>query len=228
MELLQVLSKTTSRRKRRRKARFLLPETEVQFLKYEEEVRKLRAERIAATVKHGKECLAQAKILRTQARQILSIQHENDAEYELARRDAKQRKDEAKKLRKKGKAFTLRAWSFTLYFWKLPEAVHTSQDSPPSSYWGCRSQARLRASLFEQARIVHEGETVYSKHGSGANNKYWHYERRLVRYQGRIFLAQMGKRVDAQPHDPWQICWVTDSPSQMTEAELRYTASQAD
>lgn len=228
MEFLQVLSKSTRRRRKRRKARFLLPETEAEFARAKERARELRSQRIAAIFAYGAEYLTRAKNLRNEARQLLSVRHENDAEYELARRDAKQRKDEASKLRKKGRKFRARARWLTLCFWKFPDEIDASKDYPPDSYCGCRSLARYQASNAENAKIAEEGEVVHKKIELAKKKEYWHHERRLVRYQGRLFLAMMAKRVEEQPHAPWQVSWVTDSPSQMTEEELRLAAAQSD
>lgn len=228
MEFLQVLSKHTGRKKRRRKTRFLLPETEAEFTKAKNKARKLRSERIAAIFAYGAECLTQATNLRNEARRLLSVRHQNDAEYELARRDAKQRKDEAGKLCKKGRKFRARARWLTLCFWKFPDELDTSKDYPTSADWSCRSLARYQASNAENAKIAEEGDVVHKKLEPAKKKEYWHHERRLVRYQGRLFLVMMAKRVEEQPHAPWRVSWVTESTSQMTEEELRCAASQSD
>lgn len=227
MELLHDLSNTTRRRSKRRQSRFLLPETEAEFVRCKAKARELRAQRIATVFVHGRKYLAQAEELCEEARQLLSVRHGNDAEHELARRNAKKRKDEAKKLRKKGRAFVSKARRLTLCFWKFPDQLKVDKDYPPSAYWSCRYQALCWASNAEQQKIVEKG-TVLHKTLTPANKKmHWHSERRLLRYQDRIFLATLAKGTQ-QPHEPWRVDWVTDSSSQMTEEELRCAASQSD
>lgn len=226
MESLAVLSKGSNQRKKSKKSRFLLPETEAEFVKYIAQARGLRTQRIEAIFERASECSAQAKSLRREARQLLSVHHENDAEYELARRDANQRKEEAGKLLTKSRKFRRRALWFFLCAWKLPDALDKVTDVPPQSYVSCCGWAKNKASAFEAAKVVKEAEVLHKTPKRAKKEEYWHRERRLLRYRDRIFLAMLSKHVNEQPHAPWRVSWVTESTSQMTEEELRVAAAQ--
>ncbi|MBL4644624.1 MAG: hypothetical protein JKX80_02030 [Candidatus Pacebacteria bacterium] len=197
-------------------------------MKLKIEALQLRTQRIAKVCAYSKKCLDRAEDLRREASKLLAVRHENDAEYELARRAAKLRVDGANNLRKKGLEFMRRAWWFKLYFWGFPESIGTNYNWPPSAYESCRSWAQHKASSFEIEKITNEGVVLHTKLMPAKKEGYQNYERRLVRHRERIYLAMMVRNVKAQPHHPWHVYWVTDSRSQMTEKELRFIANEPD
>ena len=224
MELLAVLSKAPKSKKKRKKGGFLLLETEEQRKKFLGEAKRARICVIGEVGAKAQQLFADAQSRRALAKRLLSSRWENDAECELARRDAARLREEAAKLRKKGREYRSAVRKMRLLPWRLPYQYDAATETLSSRYGSCRWSAKAQASNWEAEKIARESTVLRAApHGDG--NKYWQKERRLVTYRDQFFLVMMTKRAEVQPHEPWQVHWVTDSASQMTEEELRTIAN---
>lgn len=222
MELIADLSRPRSKRKKRRQ-KFLLPETIEKYAQFLEQAKSRRRATVGSIFAAAHALSRKAEELSAKAQKLRRSTWPSEAETELARRDALSYRTEAKTLRKERRAFLRRGWRFRLLFWQLPDRFDPESKVPPGySHWSCRAHAGMLAHMWEGERIAAEGAPLLV---TETMNEYWRNKRSLMSYQGRFFLVMQHKRTHMQPHDPWQIQWVSESTAQMTEAELRAIAN---
>jgi hypothetical protein len=221
MTLATALSTVIPAHKKTTGVAFFFPSTERLYRAFLKEAYRQRKSTLDAIRAHMQECFAEAQEMRKKAHNVASGKWENAIELERARRSAEYLREEAKKMRKKGRSLLKSIWRIRIHPLQLPAEFDSTTEYTLRFEAACRWWATRCARRFEEARIVRKGRTILTRPQEGTNRKFWRYQRDLVKYRDRIFLVMLCRHVEKQSHEPWLVSYVTDSLSDMSEEELR-------